>query len=59
MNFRVTAEAGGWTRLTTETRVHTVDDATRRQFTRYWRAIFPGSWIIRWSWLRAIENRLQ
>lgn len=58
MNFRVVAEADGWTRVTTETRVQTVDAATRRQFTRYWRAIFPGSWIIRWSWLRAIEARL-
>ncbi|MDQ3170346.1 MAG: hypothetical protein M3Q55_09450 [Acidobacteriota bacterium] len=57
MNFRVIPEADGWTRVTTETRVHAVDTATRRQFTRYWRAIFPGSWIIRWSWLRAIEAR--
>jgi hypothetical protein len=58
MNFRVVAEPDGWTRVTTETRVHAVDRPTQRQFARYWRVIYPGSWIIRWSWLRAIESRL-
>ena len=24
----------------------------------HWRVIYPGSWLIRWSWLRAIEARL-
>jgi hypothetical protein len=58
MNFRVVPESDGWTRVTTETRVHAVDRATQRRFARYWRVIYPGSWIIRWSWLRAIEARL-
>ncbi len=58
MNFRAVPEPGGWTRVTTETRVHAVDRPTQRQFARYWRVIYPGSWIIRWSWLRAIEARL-
>ena len=58
LNFRVVPEADGWTRLTTETRVHAVDRPTQRQFAQYWRVIYPGSWIIRWSWLRAIEARL-
>jgi hypothetical protein len=58
LNFRVVAEVDGWTRLTTETRVHAVDRPTQRQFAQYWRVIYPGSWIIRWSWLRAIETRL-
>ena len=58
MNFRVVPESDGWTRLTTETRVHAVDRPTQRQFAQYWRIIYPGSWIIRWSWLRAIEARL-
>jgi hypothetical protein len=58
LNFRVIPEADGWTRLTTETRVHAVDRPTQRQFAQYWRVIYPGSWIIRWSWLRAIETRL-
>ena len=58
LNFRVVPESDGWTRLTTETRVHAVDRPTQRQFARYWRVIYPGSWVIRWSWLRAIEARL-
>jgi hypothetical protein len=58
MNFRAVPESDGWTRVTTETRVHAVDRPTQRQFARYWRIIYPGSWIIRWSWLRAIEARL-
>ena len=58
MNFRIVPEGNGWTRVTTETRVHAVDYETQRRFARYWRVIYPGSWIIRWSWLRAIEGRL-
>ena len=58
MNFRAIPEADGWTRVTTETRVHAVDRETERRFARYWRVIYPGSWIIRWSWLRAVEARM-
>jgi hypothetical protein len=58
MNFRATPEADGWTLVTTETRVHAIDRATQRRFAAYWRAIYPGSAIIRWSWLRAIEARI-
>ena len=58
MNFRVIPESDGWTRVTTETRVHAVDRETQRRFARYWRVIYPGSWIIRWSWLRAVESRI-
>jgi len=58
MNFRVIQESDGWTRVTTETHVSAVDHETQRRFARYWRVIYPGSWIIRWSWLRAIEARI-
>jgi hypothetical protein len=58
MNFRAIPDGNGWTRVTTETRVHAVDRETERRFARYWRVIYPGSWIIRWSWLRAIEARI-
>jgi hypothetical protein len=58
MNFRIIADRDGWTRVTTETRVHAVDRETQRRFARYWRVIYPGSWIIRWNWLRAIEARI-
>lgn len=55
MNFRLIPEPDGWTRVTTETRIHAVDLATQRRFARYWRVIYPGSWLIRWNWLRAID----
>ena len=46
MNFHVVPESDGWTRVTTETRVHAVNRATQRRSARYWRVIYPGSWII-------------
>lgn len=45
-------------RLTTETRIHATDAASRRRFARYWRVIRPGSGLIRRSWLRAAARRL-
>ncbi|HEX2340063.1 MAG TPA: hypothetical protein VHI98_06240 [Vicinamibacterales bacterium] len=58
MNFRIVGEGNGWTKVTTETRVHAVDPETQRRFARYWCVIYPGSWIIRWNWLKAVEARL-
>ena len=57
MNFRVTDEGGGWTRLTTETRVWATDASARSRFAAYWRLIYPGSALIRRMWLRAIRAR--
>ena len=57
MNFRIEDEGGGWTRLTTETRIDATDSATRRRFAAYWRVIYPGSALIRREWLRAIRER--
>lgn len=59
MNFRMEDEGGGWTRLTTETRVHTTDASARRRFAAYWRLIYPGSALIRRMWLRAIRERAE
>jgi len=56
MNFRLTPN-GTSTLLTTETRVYATDRATQRRFARYWRVIFPGSALIRRSWLAAIRRR--
>ena len=25
----------------------------------YWRVIYPGSWLIRWTWLRAVKARAE
>ena len=59
MNFRIDGEGDGWTTLVTETRVFATDDATRRRFALYWRAILPGSSLIRYTWLRAIRRRAE
>ena len=58
MNFKVEPTEGG-TRLSTETRVYATDASTRRLFAAYWRTIYPGSAIIRRSWLTAITARAE
>ncbi len=57
MNFRIEDEGGGWTRVTTETRVYATDARAGRRFAPYWRVIYPGSSFIRVMWLRAIRAR--
>ena len=59
LNFRTEEMPGGATRLTTETRVFCSDAEALRRFTTYWRTIFPGSWIMRVTWLRAIARRAE
>ena len=59
LNFRIEEAANGATLLTTETRVFCSDRQSLRRFTRYWRTIFPGSWILRVTWLRAIGRRAE
>lgn len=58
MNFHL-APAGAGTRLTTETRVYTSDASSRRVFAVYWRIIYPGSSLLRYTWLRAIRLRAE
>ena len=57
-NFRI-AEEGALTRLTTETRIVATDSWTLRRFTAYWRVIYPGSAILRMTWLQAIRQRAE
>ncbi len=59
MNFRLEDAGDGACLVTTETRVHATESSTRRKFSRYWRVIYPGSWLIRWSWLRAVKTRAE
>jgi len=59
MNFRVTDEGKGWTRVTTQTRVVATDAAASRRFAVYWRIIYPGSAFIRRMWLAAIARRAE
>jgi hypothetical protein len=58
-DLRVEEEGGGWTRITTETRVLATDPSARRKFAVYWRFIYPGSAIIRHSMLAAIRRRAE
>jgi hypothetical protein len=59
INFRVEDTANGETLLTTETRIYATDASARRNFAAYWRAIYPGSALIRVMWLRAIRKRAE
>ena len=59
MNFRVEPAADQASRLSTETRVFATDRETVGLFTPYWRMIFPGSAILRITWLRAIKTRAE
>jgi hypothetical protein len=59
MNFRIEPDGAGASILSTETRVFATDATSRRRFARYWRIIYPGSAIIRRSWLKAIRRRAE
>jgi hypothetical protein len=59
MNFHIEDAGGGWTRLTTETRVYATDASARRRFAGYWRVIYPGSALIRRMWLDAVRERAE
>jgi hypothetical protein len=57
MNFLVQDAGSGTTIVTTETRIYATDAATRRRFALYWRTIYPGSSLLRYTWLRAVQRR--
>ncbi len=57
--FRVESVGEGLSRLSTETRVFAPDRASARRFALYWRLIFPGSWLLRVTWLAAIARRAE
>jgi hypothetical protein len=59
MNFRVADDGAGGSHLTAETRVFATDAQARRRFARYWRIIYPGSAVLRRTWLRAIRTRAE
>jgi hypothetical protein len=59
MNFTVAPDGRGGSVVSTETRVAATDASARRRFAAYWRVIYPGSALIRRSWLRAIRQRAE
>jgi hypothetical protein len=58
-NFSVHDLGNGSSRLDTETRIFATDRTALRRFTAYWRIIFPGSSILRSTWLSAIKRRAE
>lgn len=58
-NLRAEPDGEGWTRLTTETRVIGIGAPATRSFAVYWRLIYPGSSLIRTTWLAAIKARAE
>ncbi len=59
MNFRVEPDGRRGSVVSTETRVFATDAPARRRFAAYWRLIYPGSALIRRSWLAAIRRRAE
>ncbi len=59
MSFRLEDAGDGRTRVITETRILGLDAEARRKFGIYWRVIYPGSALIRRSWLAAIKARAE
>lgn len=58
-NFSAEDAGGGWSLLSTETRIMATDDDTRRGMARYWRLIVPGSGLLRRQWLDGIKRRAE
>ncbi|QOY90675.1 hypothetical protein [Paludibaculum fermentans] len=58
-NFLMEDAGGGRTRLITETRIAATDEAAQRTMARYWALVYPGSGMIRWGLLHAIQARAE
>ena len=58
-NIALVPRDDGNIRVTTETRIYSPDNASRRKFRWYWLLIGPFSGIIRKEWLRLIKRRAE
>lgn len=61
MAFNVNVEdaGGGWSTVSTETRVLATDGLTARGMGKYWRLIVLGSGLLRRQWLDGIRRRAE
>jgi hypothetical protein len=57
-DFEVKDAGGGWSTLTTETRMAVQPELSRGPAI-YWRLIVPGSGLLRREWLRSIRRRAE
>jgi len=58
-NLKVDDSGNGWSTLSTETRLHGLDAGSRRGMAVYWRLIYPGSGMLRTTWLQAACARVE
>lgn len=58
-NIHVEDAGGGWSTISTETRVLATDELTARGMGKYWRLIVPGSGLLRRQWLDGIKRRAE
>jgi len=58
-NLKVEDAGNGWTKVSTETRLHALDAGSLRATAVYWRLIYPGSGMLRTMWLQAARNRAE
>jgi hypothetical protein len=58
-NIAFNPRDSGIVQVTTETRVHCLDDLSRRNFRLYWLLIGPFSGVIRKEWLRLIKQKAE
>ena len=56
-NLLIRDDGGGWSTITSDTRLLVMGDRARRATGRYWRLVCPGSGMIRRMWLNAVEAR--
>ncbi len=59
MSFSLEDQGEGWYRVTTETRVLATDSAAAGRFAAYWRVIYPGSSLIRVTFLQAVKRKAE
>jgi len=57
-DFNVEDTGGGWSTISTETRVAALGGVSRGM-ARYWRLIVPGSGLLRLQWLEGIKKRAE
>jgi hypothetical protein len=55
--FELARTPTGETEVSTETRVHCTDDASRKKFSRYWMLVGPFSSLIRNEMLRKLRRK--
>jgi hypothetical protein len=58
MDFRL-SPVGNGTQLSSETRIVSTDDGSRRRFAVYWAFVEPGSTAIRWELLTAVALKAE